>query len=133
MSIPEAHLNYAIRTALGAESLLPFWSENIPAKVEEFMASFNLNSRTRAGSTTLNAREAAFDSQANLLEIKINCTPGRLLFSRTRFEVKPGQAVKLILTNRATPYNLLILQDGTPVESVGMAASEMAKSPEGQK
>ncbi|MCH2332659.1 MAG: GDSL-type esterase/lipase family protein [Roseibacillus sp.] len=130
----EAHLNYAIRTALGAESLLPFWSENIPAKVEEFMASFNLNSRTRAGSTTLNAREAAFDSQANLLEIKINCTPGRLLFSRTRFEVQPGQAVKLILTNPdATPHNLLILQDGTPVESVGMAANEMAKSPEGAK
>lgn len=130
----EAHLDYAIRTALGAESLLPFWSESSHPPVEEFMASFNLNSKTKAGSSTLNAREAAFDSQKKLAEIKISCISGRLLFSRNRFEVEAGQAVKLVFTNPdATPHNLLILQQGTPVESVGLAANEMAKSPEGAK
>ena len=98
------------------------------------MAAFNLSSKTKAGSSTLNARDAAFDSQANLAEIKISCIPGRLLFSQKKFEVKAGQAVKLVFTNPdATPHNLLILQPGTPVESVGLAANEMAKSPEGAK
>jgi len=130
----EAHLNYAIRTALGSESLLPFWRKSTPLTIEQFMAAFNLSSKTKAGSSTLNARDAAFDSQANLAEIKISCIPGRLLFSQKKFEVQAGQAVKLTFTNPdATPHNLLILQPGTPVESVGMAANEMAKSPEGAK
>ena len=130
----EAHLDYAIRTALGSESLLPFWRETTPLTIEQFMAAFNLSSQTKAGSSTLNAKDAAFDSQANLAEIKISCITGRLLFSKKRFEVEAGQAVKLVFTNPdATPHNLLVLQSGTPVESVGLAANEMAKSPEGAK
>jgi len=130
----EAHLNYAIRTALGAESILPFWRDNAPPAVEKFMETFNRNSRTKAGTTPRNAREAAFDSQKNLAEIKISCVPERLLFTRDRFEVKAGQPVKLIFTNPdATPHNLLLLQQGTSIESIGTAANEMAKSPEGAK
>jgi uncharacterized cupredoxin-like copper-binding protein len=130
----EAHLNYAIRTALGAESILPYWRDNAPPAVEKFMKTFDRNSRTKAGTTPRNAREAAFDSQKNLAEIKISCVPERLLFTRDRFEVKAGQPVKLIFTNPdATPHNLLLLQQGTSIESIGTAANEMAKSPEGAK
>ena len=130
----ETHLNYAIRTAFGAESILPFWRENTPPAVEKFMETFDRSSKTKAGSTPRNAREAAFDSQNNLVKVKIGCIPERLLFTRDRFEVKAGQPVKLIFTNPdATPHNLLILKHNTSIEAIGTAANEMAKSPEGVK
>ncbi|MFP6867229.1 MAG: plastocyanin/azurin family copper-binding protein, partial [Roseibacillus sp.] len=41
---------------------------------------------------------------------------------------------KLILTNPdATQHNLLVLDRGASVEEIGMAANEMAKSPDGVK
>ena len=130
----ETHLNYAIRTAFGAESILPFWRENTPPVVEKFMKTFDRSSKTKAGTSPRNAREAAFDSQKNLIKVKIGCIPERLLFTRDRFEVKAGQPVKLIFTNPdATPHNLLILKHNTSIETIGTAANEMAKSPEGVK
>ena len=130
----EAHLSYAIRTAFGAKSILPFWTEKIPPAVAKFMATFDRSSKTKAGTTPGNAREAAFDSQNNLAEVKIGCIPERLLFTRDRFEVKAGQPVKLIFTNPdATQHNLLILKRNTSIETIGIAANEMAKSPEGVK
>ena len=130
----EAHLSYAIRTAFGAKSILPFWTEKIPPAVAKFMATFDQSSKTKAGTTPANAREAAFDSQNNLAEVKIGCIPERLLFTRDRFEVKAGQPVKLIFTNPdATQHNLLILKHNTSIETIGIAANEMAKSPEGVK
>ncbi|MEE3179423.1 MAG: plastocyanin/azurin family copper-binding protein, partial [Verrucomicrobiota bacterium] len=130
----EAHLNYAIRTAFGAKSILPFWAEKTPPAVAKFMVTFDRSSRTKAGTTPRNARDAAFDSQNNLAEVKISCIPERLLFTRDRFEVKAGQPVKLIFTNPdATRHNLLILEHNTSIETIGIAANEMAKSPEGVK
>ena len=42
--------------------------------------------------------------------------------------------MKLVFNNPdATEHNLLILEKGTSVEEIGMAANEMAKSPEGAK
>jgi azurin len=131
----ETHLNYAIRTALGAKAMLPFWNRNSPPpKVASFLQAHNKSSRIKAGSGPRNAREANFDSQKDLKIVKIGCIPERLLFTVDRFTVKLGQPIKLIFSNPdATQHNLLILDQGASVETIGMAANEMAKSPEGVK
>ncbi|MFP6879403.1 MAG: PVC-type heme-binding CxxCH protein [Roseibacillus sp.] len=131
----ETHLTYAIRTALGAKSMLSFWDDgDPPAAIAQFLQSFNKSSGTKAGSSPRNAQEADFDSQKGLKVVKIGCIPERLLFTLDRFEVTPNQPVKLILTNPdATQHNLLVLDRGASVEEIGMAANEMAKSPDGVK
>jgi azurin len=56
-----------------------------------------------------------------------------MLFDVKRFEVKPGQPVKLILSNPdAMQHNLVIVKPGA-LEEVGTAGNEMAKDPEGMK
>ncbi len=131
----ETHLNYAIRTALGAKAMLPFWNQDSPPpKVASFLQAHNKSSRIKAGSGPRNARDANFDSQKDLQIVKIGCIPERLLFTVDRFTVKRGQPIKLIFSNPdATQHNLLILDQGASVEAIGMAANEMAKSPEGVK
>lgn len=127
------HLNYAIRTALGAESMLPHRKTQNPPQLAAFLKAYEKKSKLRAGSTTRDAKQAAFDSQKNLKTVEIDCIPGRLLFSKDRFEVKAGQPVKLILSNPdATKHNLLILDRDTSVEKVGTAGNEMAKDPNGE-
>ena len=130
----QTHLDYAIRTALGAESMLPFWSEKPPPTVAAFLNSFNRSSKIKAGSTPRNAQEAAFDAQKNVAVVRISCVTGRLLFTKDKFEVQAGQPVKLIFSNPdATKHNLLILTRNASIEEIGTAANEMAKSPDGEK
>ena len=65
--------------------------------------------------------------------VEISTVPERMLFTVTEFSAKPGQPIKLIFTNPdVTPHNLVIVAPGTSVE-VGVAANEMARSPDGVK
>lgn len=130
----ETHLDYAIRTALGAESMLPFWNEDPPPAVEAFLKTFDRSAKLNAGATPRNANESAFDAQKDVAVVRLSCVTGRLLFSKDTFEVNAGQPVRLIFSNPdATKHNLLILKENTPVEEIGTAANEMAKSPDGEK
>ena len=130
----ETHLAYAIRTALGAESMLPFWNENPPPTVAAFLQTFDRSARIKAGAAPRNAREADFDAQKNVAVVRISCVTGRLLYTKDQFEVKAGQPVKLIFSNPdATKHNLIILDHDTPLEEIGTAANDMARSPDGEK
>lgn len=122
------HLRYAIRSAFTSEALRPWWTE----EVEEKLA--NLKSEVPAAREKLTREQKEFDRQKGLQTVRIGAIPERLLFTKDQFEVKAGQPVRLIFTNPdATEHNLLILDAGTPVEEIGLAANDMARSPEGAK
>jgi uncharacterized cupredoxin-like copper-binding protein len=124
------HLRYATRTSFQSESLRSYWDEDpeITGKVEA------LKRASKPAPDQRTPEELAFDRQEDLQEIQIGCIPERLLFTKKSFRVKAGKPVKLVLKNPdATQHNLIILDLGTPVEEIGEAANEMAKSPEGQK
>ena len=80
------------------------------------------------------ARDAAFDTRKGLQILELACVPGRLVYTKDTLTVNAGQPVKLILRNPdATQHNIAILTPGTPIEEIGAAANEMAKSIEGFK
>jgi len=136
----DAHLTYAIRTALDSEALARYWKNNdgyIAARPA--LATFQNrltqeeSARRKKAAPKQNPAEVAFDRQANLLTIRISTVPERMLFDVKRFEVKAGQPVKLILSNPdAMQHNLVIVKPGA-LEEVGTAGNEMAKDPEGMK
>ena len=94
----------------------------------------NLKAATPPEREKLTREQKKFDRQKELQTVKIGAIPERLLFTKNKFEVKAGQPVKLVFSNPdATEHNLLILEAGTSVEEIGLAANEMAKSPQGAK
>ncbi|NNM29883.1 MAG: hypothetical protein HKO57_10190 [Akkermansiaceae bacterium] len=127
------HLAYAAATALGSENLSRHWQGGAhEERIRSFLAGQSTSARLKP--STGNAREANFDSQRGLQVVEIGCVPERLLFTKSGFTVKRNKPVKLTLSNPdATQHNLVILAAGTPVEEIGMAANEMAKSPAGLK
>jgi glucose/arabinose dehydrogenase/plastocyanin len=126
------HLSYAVQTALGSAKMLPYWKEN-NRDVKSFLAKAEKTSQLNAGKTTRSASEANFDNQKGLLQVTINCVPERMVYDKDEFRVRPGQPVKLILSNPdATMHNLVIARPGA-LEKVGIAGNEMAKDPEGLK
>ncbi|MCH1510437.1 MAG: plastocyanin/azurin family copper-binding protein [Akkermansiaceae bacterium] len=127
------HLSYAIRSSLLSANLERHWAGSThEAMIKPALAK--LNQRARTQPTVGNAGNANFDSQKSLQTVEICCVPERLLFTKEKFTVKAGKAVKLIFKNPdATQHNLVILDRGGSVEEVGMAGNEMAKSPEGIK
>ena len=131
------HLQYAVATALGSEKLARHWRGEAQIarfpQVTTFFAKFGKDSKRNAGTTTRSATEAAFDQQKDLKVVEVSTVPERMLFTLTEFQVKPGQPVKLIFTNPdVTPHNLVVVEPGASAE-VGLAANEMARSPDGLK
>ncbi len=128
----EKHLSYAIRTSLGSKKIKPLWQDNEQIsqsrpELAKFMGGFTRNQKLQPPGTA--AQHSQFDSQKNLKRIRISCLRERMLFDVTRFEVKPGQPVRLDFINPdATAHNLVIVQPGA-LEEVGLAANEMAKDP----
>ena len=126
------HLNYAVTTALGSESIKQYWSEQDQA-VNGILAQAKKRNQLNAGKTTRNASEANFDKQKGLKKINIKCIPERMLYDVTEFTVKANQPVKLVLSNPdLTMHNLVISKPGT-LEIVGKAGNEMAKDVNGLK
>lgn len=132
----ENHLRYAATCALGSEALSKHWKAD-----ETFFSSYPrvasfLNSGSKVDPIEKSLgkpskEQQAFDKQDNLKVVDILCIPERLLFDKTKFTVKPGQPVKLILRNPdATQHNLVIVKPGA-LEEVGLAGNEMAKDPSG--
>ena len=128
------HLAYGIRTALGASTMLPHWQFNHHLTMHNeplrtFISGF---AKGAAIETDVNhsAKDAQFDQQKNLKVVRITTVKERMLYDVTRFEVKPGQPVKLEFINPdATPHNLVIVKPGTG-DAVGLAATRMAADPE---
>ena len=128
------HLAYGIRTALGASTMLPHWQFNHHLTMHneplrKFISGF---AKGAAIETDVNhsAKDAQFDQQKNLKVVRITTVKERMLYDVTRFEVKPGQPVKLEFINPdATPHNLVIVKPGTG-DAVGLAATRMAADPE---
>ncbi|MGC6436336.1 MAG: PVC-type heme-binding CxxCH protein, partial [Verrucomicrobiales bacterium] len=126
------HLNYAVTTALGSESIKQHWSEENQI-VQDILAKAKKRNQLNAGKTTRNAKEANFDKQKGLKKINIKCIPERMIYDVTEFTVKANQPVKLVLSNPdLTMHNLLIAKPGT-LEIVGKAGNEMAKDKDGLK
>ncbi len=131
----ENHLQYAIATAFGSEKLARHWrGEDQIVRYPElttFYAAFGKSAKRQAGLNTPSATEAAFDNQKGLKTVTVSTVPERMLFTVTEFTVEAGQPVKLAFTNPdVTPHNLVIVKPGAAVE-VGVAANEMARSPDG--
>ena len=129
------HLQYAVATALGAESIARHWRDDSAKKpvVDEFYKGFAKAAKRNKGRTVRNAIDAAFDSQKGLQTVEISCVPERMLFTVKRFEVKAGQPVKLVFTNPdVTQHNLVIVKPGATME-IGMAGNMMATQKDGIK
>ena len=130
------HLRYALACAFGAEGIRKVW-ESDPA-ANAMVSGFLRAAAIRGGKLTVNrqavtAQDKAFDASADVATIEITTVPERMLFSPTEFKVKPGQPVKLVVSNPdLMQHNLLIVRPGA-LEEVGVAANEMAKDPEGVK
>lgn len=126
------HLRYAARCALNSETMrssVREYESSVPA-LATFLKSWDTR-KDKPLIPKLNAKEAAFDAQPNLLTVRIGCLPERMLYDTTAFSASPGQPVRLILSNPdVTQHNLVI---GTPgsLEELGMAGNEMAKDPGG--
>jgi azurin len=132
----DKHLQYAATCALGSETLSKHWKND-----EAFLASHpTINTFLKTAKSVdpiekslgkPNREEKEFDRQKGLTTVDILCIPERLLFDKTKFTVKAGQPVKLILRNPdATQHNLVIVEPGA-LEEVGLAGNEMAKDPSG--
>ncbi len=140
----DAHLSYAIRTSLDSAALSQYWKGNAAyLAAHPQIAGFERRQRETAKATARAAAkspkgnqaptEPAFDRQADLLTIHITTVAERMLYDVKRFEVKPGQPVKLVFSNPdAMQHNLVIVKPGA-LEEVGMAGNEMAKDPDGIK
>ena len=132
------HLSYAIRSSLGSETMKPMWENNeainaAHPELKTFLADFEKAMKTKP--VKKSAKESQFDSQKNLKTVEISCVKEQMLFTVKKFEVQAGQPVKIVFTNPdATQHNLVILKPGKDhIETIGMAANEMAKSPDGLK
>jgi len=120
-------VGYAITCALGSRTLRRYWETDPQSEIARLLKAAARETEIREPKPT--KAEAAFDRQANLKLVSINCVPERMLFSQTEFVVQPGQPVKLVFTNAdATDHNLVIVQPGALAE-VGIAANLMAKDP----
>jgi putative heme-binding domain-containing protein len=120
-------VGYAITCALGSRTLRPHWESDPQSEIARLLKAAARETEIREPKPT--KAEAAFDRQAGLKLVNINCVPERMLFSQTEFVVQPGQPVKLVFTNAdATDHNLVIVQPGALAE-VGIAANLMAKDP----
>ncbi len=135
----DGHLTYAIRTSLDSEALARHWKGNTTAMAARPELAGFLEREKRAtvsrkkggGGQKQLAANVAFDQQPGLLTVNIASVPERMLFDVKRFEVKPGQPVKLVFSNPdMMQHNLVIVQPGA-LEEVGMLGNEMAKDPEG--
>ncbi len=128
----QKHLSYAIRTSLGSKRIKPLWQDaaglaQARPELAKFMGGFTRSQKLQPPGTA--AQHSQFDSQKNLKRIRISCLRERMLYDITRFEVKPGQPVRLDFINPdATAHNLVIVEPGA-MEEVGLAANEMAKDP----
>ena len=129
----DTHLAYAISTALSSSALKPHWKDSGHAPViTAALADFKNSNKLKP--TTRSAVEASFDSQKGLQTIEISCIPERLLFTKEEFTVKAGKPVRLHFSNPdVTEHNLLILDEGTPIQEIGDAANQMATDPEAAK
>ncbi|MGB0583361.1 MAG: DUF7133 domain-containing protein, partial [Limisphaerales bacterium] len=133
----QKHLTYAIRTSLGSKTLQPHWQDNTALltahpELPTFLAEFDRRQRLKPR-RIISAQDAQFDTQKNLKRVKISCIKERMLYSVNRFEVAPGQPVRLEFINPdATPHNLVVVEPGSALE-IGLAATEMAKDPEAAK
>lgn len=125
------HLRYAARCALNSESIRPaVESRRNDPVLSAFLKSWD-KKKDKPLISKLNAKDAAFDAQADLKVVRIGCLPERMLYDTTSFTVSPGQPVKLVLSNPdATQHNLVIGKPGS-VEELGLAGNEMAKDPSG--
>ncbi len=133
----ENHLEYAIATSLGSEKLSRHWQGEKQItrypEIAVFFGQFQTRSKQQKGMTTRSATEAAFDNQKGVKVVEVSTIPERMLFTLDKFSVTAGQPVKLIFTNPdVTPHNLVIVEPGASA-AVGMAANEMARSPDGLK
>ncbi len=121
------HLAYAITCSLGSRTLRPIWEANPDYGVDRLLKKLARSNEIKE--PRVSAKDAQFDSQANLQTIRIGCEPERMLFTVTEFTATPGQAIKLVFTNPdATDHNLVFVKPGSLAE-VGIAANDMAKDP----
>ncbi|MEE2642944.1 MAG: PVC-type heme-binding CxxCH protein [Planctomycetota bacterium] len=123
----KGHLAYALTCALGSKTLQPYWKDNpeydIQKKLQEAKRKLVIREPNPSASQT------EFDRKKNLKTVKISCVPERMLFTVSRFDVRPGQPVKVVFTNPdATDHNLVFVRKGA-LEEVGMAANDMARDP----
>ena len=126
------HLNYAVTTALGSESIKTHWNKENKV-VQDILTKAKKRNQLNAGKTTRNANEANFDKQKGLKKVNIKCVPEKMIYDITEFTVKRNQPVKLVLSNPdLTMHNLVIVKPGT-LEKVGKAGNEMAKDKNGLK
>lgn len=127
------HLAYAISSSLHSQNLSRHWQNSPRAKVIETRLTA-LSIPTKSHEPNASASDAAFDQQKDLQVLELGCVPERLLFTKETLKVQAGKPVKLIFRNPdATQHNFALLQIGTPLEEIGLAANEMAKSPAGLK
>ena len=123
----KGHLAYAITCALGSKTLERHWKGNPNYDIEKKLK--DAKRQLVIKEPTPSASQAQFDTQKDLKTVKISCVPERMLFTVDRFDVKPGQPVKVVFSNPdATDHNMVFVKQGA-LEEVGMAANEMARDP----
>ena len=128
----DAHLAYAIKTSLGSEALMKYWSSEKDKDIASFLKSSNKISTLEQGLKASNSNDAQFDKQPNLKHVRIECTE-KMTFTVKQVKVKAGQPIKFDIVNpSATEHNLVLVTPGS-TQKVGTAANEMAKSMEGYK
>ncbi|MBI1371932.1 MAG: hypothetical protein GC159_04115 [Phycisphaera sp.] len=128
-------LEYALACSLNSAPMRLQWQSQadapVYAQVNGYMSKFNVEQKFKE--PTPSAQDAQFDAQPDLKKVAISTVPERMLFTLTKFTVKPGQPVKVVMTNPdVTAHNFVIVQPGA-IEEVGMAATEMARDPESAK
>ncbi|GAA5496298.1 hypothetical protein Rhal01_02481 [Rubritalea halochordaticola] len=122
------HLAYAIQTALESKALRPYWTQDTPKQLK------SLGKEEKKAEDTRTAEEKAFDKQKGLQTVKLGCVPERIQFDKSTLKVKAGAPVKFVFNNPdATQHNVVILDQGTPIQEIGMAANDMAKDANGAK
>jgi glucose/arabinose dehydrogenase/azurin len=132
------YLQYALESTM--TTLEPCWKPTLtsakPVGGENGKAKAFLAERLKAP-TTNDTRGAPWvekgppPAEPGVRRIQISALPDQLKFDVTRFTVKPGETVEIVLMNPdIMPHNLVITAPGK-LEAVGALAEAMASRPDG--
>jgi len=133
----EHHLDYAIATSLKSETLGSYWQNNTEVQekypqINKFYEDVQSKQALMQKAATVSKKNKKFDRMKGLAKVSISCIPERMMFTKTEFTVKKGQAVKLSFTNPdVTKHNLVIVKPGA-VQEIGMQSNKMAADRDGE-
>lgn len=142
----DKHLSYAIKTSFGSAPMRKHWDPSDYKIKHPLVYNFLSVQKEEEKKIEKSRADSKFDRQKSLLSVKVSCLKERMLYS-VKLMMKPNlgeykisstgdipakknQPIRIEFSNPdATPHNFVLVQPDS-LKEVGLAANEIAKSPD---